>query len=70
MPALVGATDYGDVTLSSMGTGWDVDSGHFPEIWDLTAGDITISFTYDGNGLVDDFGGDAHAWLLTPSNGF
>lgn len=49
--------DYGDVTLSG-----GFQAGHFPDIWDLTQGDITISFTYDANGLVDDFGGGAHAW--------
>ena len=48
---------YGDVTLSSNGA---VDSGHFYEIWDLTACDMVISFTYDANGLVDD--SDCHAW--------
>jgi len=49
--------NYGDVTLSSSGV---TDSGHFDEVWDLTAGDMTISFTYDATGLVDD--ADAHAW--------
>ena len=49
--------DYGDINLSG-----GFQSGHFAEWWDLTAGDIVISFTYDANGLVDDFGGDAHAW--------
>jgi hypothetical protein len=54
-----GATtfNYGDVTLSG-----GFQSGHFLQVWDLTACDLTISFTYDANGLVDDFGGDAHAW--------
>jgi len=47
----------GDVTLSG-----GSQAGHFPEWWDLTAGNIVISFTYDANGLVDDFGGAAHAW--------
>ena len=28
----------------------------------LTHGDIEIQITYDANGLVDDFGGAAHAW--------
>ena len=50
---------YGDVDLTSSGA---TDSGHFMEGWDLFACDMTISFTYDANGLVDDFGGDAHAW--------
>jgi len=49
--------NYGDVTLSG-----GFQSGNFPEIWDLTACDLVLSFTYDANGLVDDFGGDAHAW--------
>jgi hypothetical protein len=53
--ALAGAVDYGDVALSG-----GFQAGHFNDVWDLTAGNITISFTYDGNGLVDDSG--AHAW--------
>ena len=48
--------DYGDVSLSG-----GFQSGNFPHIWDLTQCDLVISFTYDANGLVDDFGG-AHAW--------
>jgi len=48
---------YGDVTLTS-----EFQAGHFPHAWDLTKCDMTLSATYDGNGLVDDFGGDAHAW--------
>ena len=50
-------SSYGDVSLSG-----GFQSGHFPEVWDLTDCDMVISFTYDANGLVDDFGGDAHAW--------
>lgn len=57
VPALAVSTDYADVTLSSEGV---VDSGNFPEIWDLTACDLVLSFTYDANGLVDTAG--AHAW--------
>lgn len=49
--------NYGDVTLSG-----GFQAGHFSEWWDLTAGDLVLSFTYDANGLVDDFGGSAHAW--------
>ena len=49
--------DFGDITLSSNGA---VDSGYFCPIFDLTQSDITISFTYDANGLVDDSG--CHAW--------
>jgi hypothetical protein len=51
------ATGYGDVTLSSNGA---LDAGNFGDVFDLTSGDITLSFTYDGTGLVDDAG--AHAW--------
>lgn len=47
--------DYGDVTLTG-----GFQTGHFDDVWDLTDGDITISFTYDANGMVDDAG--AHAW--------
>ena len=46
---------YGDVALSG---GFEAD--HFLQVWDLTACDMVISFTYDANGLVDDSG--AHAW--------
>jgi len=49
--------DYDDIPLSG-----GFQAGHFPEVWDLTACDLVLSFTYDANGLVDDFGGDAHAW--------
>jgi len=49
--------NYGDVPLSG-----GFQAGHFSEVWDLTACDMIISFTYDANGLVDDFGGGAHAW--------
>jgi len=49
--------NYGDVALSG-----GFISGNFPQEWDLTACDLTLSFTYDANGLVDDFGGNAHAW--------
>jgi hypothetical protein len=47
--------DYEDVVLTG-----GSQNGHFNEWWDLTAGDITISFTYDATGLVDD--ASAHAW--------
>jgi len=52
-----GSINYGDITLSG-----GFQAGHFPEVWDLTDCDMVISFTYDANGLVDDFGGGAHAW--------
>jgi hypothetical protein len=48
---------YGDVTLTG-----GYQAGHFPEVWDLTCSDMVLSFTYDGNGLVDEFGWGAHAW--------
>jgi hypothetical protein len=58
MPAWAsGSKDYGDVTLSG-----GSQTGHFADWWDLTAGDLVLSFTYDANGLVDDLGGNAHAW--------
>jgi hypothetical protein len=57
-PVLASSTmHYGDVTLSG-----GFQSGHFPEYWDLTAGDLTVSFTVDLNGMVDDLGENAHAW--------
>jgi hypothetical protein len=49
--------NYGDVTLSG-----GFQAGHFNDWWDLTEADMTISFTYNATGLVDEFGGDAHAW--------
>jgi hypothetical protein len=56
MPAWAsGPKDYEDVTLSG-----GFQTGHFADWWDLTAGDLVLSFTYDANGLVDDPGG--HAW--------
>ena len=61
LPTILAAhtINYGDISLSSNGT---TQSGHFSDLWDLTLGDIVITFTYDANGLVDDFGGGAHAW--------
>jgi len=47
--------NYGTIVLSG-----GFEAGHFPEVWDLTASDLIISFTYDANGLVDDEG--CHAW--------
>ena len=58
MPAWASGPDtkgYDDVTLSG-----GSQASHFPEWWDLTAGDLVLSFTYDATGLVDDSG--AHAW--------
>ena len=49
------AATYPSQTLSG-----GYSAGHFDDIYDLTSGDIVISFTYDANGLVDDAG--AHAW--------
>lgn len=49
--------NYGYITLTSSGA---VDSGHFGHKWNLAAGDMVLSFTYDSNGLVDDSG--CHAW--------
>jgi len=55
-------TAEADMTYPNQTLTGGYQAGHFSEIWDLTASDITISFTYDGNGLIDDFGGGAHAW--------
>ena len=50
--AAAAETNYPDQTLS----GGALDSGHFDDVYDLlTDGDITLSFTYDGNGLIDEF---------------
>lgn len=49
------AVDYGDIILTG-----GSQSGHFTDVYDLTAGDIVLSFTYNGTGMVDDAG--AHAW--------
>ncbi|HEC23587.1 MAG TPA: hypothetical protein ENI95_11810 [Chloroflexi bacterium] len=49
--------DYGNVALSG-----GFESGNFDEVWDLTACDMEIRATLDMTGMVDDFGGDAHAW--------
>jgi hypothetical protein len=49
--------NYGTVNLSG-----GSQSGHFNHIWDLTQCDLVLTFTYDATGLVDDFGGAAHAW--------
>lgn len=50
---------YDDFALSG-----GSQAGHFPEIWDLWNGgdpvDLVLTFTYDGNGLVDTSG--SHAW--------
>jgi len=50
---------YGDVDLSG-----GFQSGHFLQVWDLTCQPMTISFTYDANGLVDDetVQWQDHAW--------
>ena len=66
MPAM--AVDYGDITLST--TTGNIVRNHFDEIWDLTDGDITISYTYDATGMNDDYGASgwpivgAHAWSI------
>ena len=60
MPVAANGTvtvNYGDVNLEG-----GFEAGHFDDIWDLTAGDIVLEFTYNATGLVDDFGGGAHAW--------
>jgi hypothetical protein len=51
--------DYPDVTVTAEDA---TDADHFLQVWDLSAGDMVISFTYDAAGMVDDLGGSAHAW--------
>jgi len=51
------STDSIDIYLSG-----GFQSGHLEPVWNLTKDNLRISFIYDGNGLVDDYGGDAHAW--------
>jgi hypothetical protein len=56
VPAQCGTImNYGDVNLSG-----GYQANHFNDVWDLTKGDLTISFTYNANGLADNSG--AHAW--------
>jgi hypothetical protein len=51
--------NYGTVKLKVKG---GAVGGHFPEVWDLTAGDLEISFVYDATGLKDKYNADvAHA---------
>ncbi|MFX1431215.1 MAG: hypothetical protein ACFFCY_13710 [Promethearchaeota archaeon] len=50
-------TNSTDITLSG-----GFQSGHLDQVLNLTESNLQISFIYDANGLVDDFGGDAHAW--------
>jgi hypothetical protein len=47
---------FGDVTLTG------TQAGHFPQVWDLTGCDLIIRATVDLNGMIDEFGGSAHAW--------
>jgi len=47
--------NYGTVNLTG-----GYQAGHFAQEWDLTQGDVVLSFTYDANGLSDIAG--AHAW--------
>lgn len=50
---------FGDITLNAYDS---FDSGHFPQVWNLNQCDLVITATVDLNGMVDDFGGGAHAW--------
>jgi hypothetical protein len=55
--------NYGNQTLSG-----GFESHNFSDVWDLTQGNLVISFTYDANGLVDadpdinEWAGGDHAW--------
>ncbi|MBN2088859.1 T9SS type A sorting domain-containing protein [candidate division KSB1 bacterium] len=50
-----GTMDYGEVSLAG-----GYKTGNFPELWDLTKGDLIIKFTVNMQGMVDRSG--AHAW--------
>jgi hypothetical protein len=44
---MAGMKTYGNVTLTG-----GYQAGHFSDAWDLTKGDIEISFTYDATGMA------------------
>jgi len=54
--AIANTVDQADQTITGNG------QGHFSEVWDLTQGDMYIVFTVDMTGMIDDYGGLAHAW--------
>jgi len=54
-PALASVVTYGATTVSG-----GYSAGNFAEVWDLTKGDLTLSFRVDLTGMVDNSG--AHAW--------
>jgi len=60
MPLPAAAKAPVSVTKGSITLSGGYDTGHFDEYWDLKKGDLTIAFTYDARGLVDDAG--THAW--------
>ena len=45
LPALAATESYSDVTL------YNWQKGHFPEVYDLTRGDIVVSYTIDMSSL-------------------
>lgn len=49
--------EYEDQTLTG-----GFQANHFQELWDLTLCDMTVQFEADMTGMVDDLGGNAHAW--------
>jgi len=50
------------VALDDVALAGGYQAAHNDLMWDLTQGDLVLSFTYDANGLVDQYGGSAHAW--------
>jgi hypothetical protein len=56
-------TEYDDVNLTG-----GFSTGHFDDIWNLTAGELKITFTYDATGLVDE-GFDPETFLGTMAIG-
>jgi hypothetical protein len=54
--------NIGNITLGNLTLEGDAAADHYAVIWDLTKCDLILRATVDLNGMVDDFGGDAHAW--------
>ncbi|OFW52426.1 MAG: hypothetical protein A2V75_09390 [Actinobacteria bacterium RBG_16_70_17] len=60
MLAVAGVSSAATQTYPNRTLSGGYQAGHFNDVWDLTAGDMTLSFTYNANGLSDAAGG--HAW--------
>ena len=60
MWAVAGVSSAATQTYPNQTLSGGYQAGHFNDVWDLTAGDMTLSFTYNATGLSDAAGG--HAW--------